>query len=156
MCWGAGANLGLWRCNSMKHKDARRAWKCNSMKDGDHSTRQQEQMISGKSFPQVSNKLFANFFILKSLQGKTFQWALLNWSAHGQASFCQAPQGPALSQLFVPPLPTVVCSSEECQKQQWEVRGCLPAGRVLEIDPPTSKVIWCHCSTTEKTGSKRN
>ena len=22
----------------------------------------------------------------------------------------------------------------------WEVRGCLPAGRVLEIDPPTSKV----------------
>lgn len=38
----------------------------------------------------------------------------------------------------------------------WEMMGCLPAGRVLEIDPPTSKVICSHCSTTEKQGRIRN
>lgn len=38
----------------------------------------------------------------------------------------------------------------------WEGRGCLPAGRVSEIDPPTSKVVYGHCSATEKLGTDRN
>lgn len=38
----------------------------------------------------------------------------------------------------------------------WEVMGCLSAGRVLEIDPPTSKVICNQCWTTEKLGRNRN
>ena len=147
MYWGPDAKLGSCR-----------GWRCDGMKDRNQSLRQQKPMMTGKSYLQILSNQFANFFLLKSLGGGEIVPRLatkLECLQAGLASVrfpgaCPVTPAPPSS----PPPPSVLI--RKTTEAAWEVRGCLPAGRALEIDPPTSRVICSHCSITGKLGRNRN